>query len=271
MTYLPDIILSNTDDPLKLLPGMPCGPDIIDTSRMRAILPGLIWQVFMMVKPGFIERGARARFQEARRLFLSVYRAEICNLKTWLLKALKVDANWRRTVCEDLGGEAALARWERRYAKMMAEEGPQESSAWQSVKPDPLEASKRRKKKARTDDYHIFRLAKISKTAWPSYTNLRPAYPPLGRPALYVGWPPPIPLTPDQLRGPVIEAPSYGEKSFTQDDPGSAPDNAPRLTGEAIWQAWRKLHYAYVMFSLKVTKVDLALYFPKIERDAIPI
>lgn len=271
MTDLPDTMLSITDYPLKLLPGMPLGPDVIDTSVMRSILPALVLRVFIMVKPDFIERGALSRLWEARRMLACVYRTEMHNFKTWLMKTLQSDAAWRREVREDLGGEAALARWDRRYAKMMADT---ESVTPKDKTPKaPPVRSNRPASKVRTDRRKLFRLAKITRDK-PRVNRYVPPLFPLPRDAaLHFARAPLIPLTPDQLRDKQAAKARlpYSEKGFLLAELDGATNNAPTYTPYAILTAWRRLYHAYGLFNFKIMNIDLALHVPSIQRDPIPI
>lgn len=264
-----DLETYQQQNPLKILPGMPSGPDVIDTTGMRAVLPALIIRIFAMLRPEGIERGALSRLLEVRRMFLSVYQAEVYNIKLWCLKSMKADRNWQRQVREDLGGEAALLRWDKRYAKMMANDKPEGRAARKAV----LETARRKKSKVKTDRFNVFRLAPVSQATDRKMVDrpsqLRCSYRPV---AVRLPCIKPIPLTPDDLREPARSTPTVfdtpGQKAAEVD---SAINNAPILSLEDILNALNRLRRRYEDFHLNITYLDVEISFPQNRQSLIPI
>ncbi len=92
-------------------------PEIIDTSALRGLIPRLFAQLMEMLSNGQRPRGTISHLWHIRRQLRALYKAEKHNFCLWLTRALKADPEWQAQVREDLGGEAALARGEKRAAK----------------------------------------------------------------------------------------------------------------------------------------------------------
>lgn len=294
MTYLPDTSPQNSSTPHPVLPGLPCGPDTVDTSGLRAIIPALIARIATMVCPDGVERGALSRLWEARRLFATLFRAEQYNLGKWLNHAMQADPDWQTQVREDLGGEEALARWEARLEQSQIE--PADSPAAKPAR-GPARANTV-SKGVRTDRHNLFRLAPIMtgkpKTAHrgaPLFTPGRNAWISISRPA-------PIPLTPDQLRPRVRQA-HHGLQSsgIVQEDRASVHpvDNSvdkqvynpannygdniaqipprtdfPSPTRQVIMAAWDYIYDRYCLFNYKIMDLDLMMTIPICRRMPMP-
>lgn len=256
-------------DPLEILPGMPYGPDILDTSAMRSVLPALIVRVFAMLRPEGIERGALARLWEVRRMFISVYKAEVYNIKLWFLGAMQANRDWQRQVREDLGGEAALARWDKRYAKMKAGETAKESPAPKPVR----DTSRRTKRKVKTDRFYLFQLAPIRKDTARTPSVRPPQYRCSYRPAaIHLGLIGPIWVRPDQLR--ETASPSrvpFAEPGQRVSELSCSSNNAPSLSLEDIINAKNKIINCYRCFNLNILHLDIEINFPARPKDPIPI
>ncbi|MGJ8564695.1 MAG: hypothetical protein ACSHXY_14225 [Alphaproteobacteria bacterium] len=249
------------------LPGMAYGPDMIDTSGLRAVIPALIARIAVMINPNGVQRGALSRLWEARRLFAQTYRAEAYNLKMWLIKAVQRDPDWQRQVRHDLGGEPALTRWDKRYAKMMAGATPAARKAANIKAATPL----RKKARRRTDRHEMFCLAAVSQMGsqkdsqedsnGETYAAHSAPYPAKPRDAfISIRQPKPIPLTPDQLR--VPEPPKGAAPHEAGTDRIAATGstgNAPHLTRQTIMADWQRIFDTYTLLNFKVMNLDLMI------------
>lgn len=257
--------------PLEFLPGMPSGPDMIDTSGMRAVLPALIARICTMLNPAGVERGALSRLWEARRMFISVYRAEVYNLMRWLINTMQGDKAWQRQVREDLGGEAALLRWDKRYAKIMAGDAP----APRTTSLSNREKAGRKRRKILTDRYNMFCLAKITKAATRKSAYKAPLFTPLRNAAIRVAPLKPIPLTPDQLRVPMTckADDSAAHQTHVCKDvtaPSGASQNMPKLTRADIMKARDTVFHYYGLFNLNIMHLDVEITLELIRRRTVP-
>ncbi len=63
-------------------------------------------------------RGAGKLLRALKKQLRGLYKTERQNFELWLRARLQRDAGWRQSVLEELGGERALRRWERRAAKI---------------------------------------------------------------------------------------------------------------------------------------------------------
>lgn len=229
-----------------------------------------------MISPQGIDRGALARLWEARRLFASVYRAEVYNLQVWLIKTMRADKAWQRQVREDLGGEAALTRWDQRYAKLQAGEAalPHPVVSIKASGKKPKRRARKQKRKRLTDRHNMFCLASVSaetskvkkKRAYkrPLFTPVRDAYITLNRPK-------PIPLTPDDLREPVPSRVQERAEACEGLCMSDRPANTPRLTRHAIMENWYKIFDVYGVCNLNIMMLDLAIFGLPIYWEPIPI
>lgn len=263
MTYTPETTPTESEDPLTLLPGLPYGPDIIITSGMRAVLPGLILRILAMINPEHVERGALARLWEARRMFASVYRTEVYNLRMWLINTMTRDREWQSQVREDLGGEAALKRWDKRYARMRSGETPEEPkrpAATTNAAAIRSPSTSRKSSKVRTDRYNLFRLAKISNAKNQPRANTPPSFTPSRVAWLAFPKPPLIPLTPDQLREPKpVTVEHYGEDGVKTAILSGSTHNMPTPTRPAIMARWHQIRHKYALFNFKIMNLDLMI------------
>lgn len=254
-------------DPLNILPGMPTGPGMIDTSRMRAVLPVLILRVFAMLRPEGVKRGAWSRLWEVRRMFLSVYKAEIYNFRLWCLNAMKADEIWKRQVREDLGGDAALIRWNKRYARMIAGDRQKQRV---STRPRTRQYCPE-KTKVKTDRLGLFRLAPVSRNAGLVIDDRLPHYhcfQPIA--AIEIAQIKPIPLIPDDLHEPSCSSRMPVTEQRIPDLTGTS-DNVPKLSLDAIIGARNKVIGGALAFNLNIAYLDLEINFSPKRLDPIPI
>lgn len=284
MIYLPDN--TPTSSPHDTLPGLPSGPDRIDTSELRALIPALIAQIAAMVCPAGVERGALSRLWEARRLFADLFRAEVHNLSLRLISAMQADRVWQAQVLEDLGGEAALQRWDKRYAKMMdAGEAEPKSEPKPEPKPEPdtqteqkLEhqtKTTRAPAKLRTDRHDMFRLAPLSKKTERTQPSRSPMAFGIRDAAIKMKRPKPIALTPDQLRMPELVKLSENSDVIEGEAPlrvyAAGSSNNPHLTREAILAAWERIFGYYTLFNFKIMNLDLMITVPVCRQNPLPV
>ena len=280
MIYLPDN--TPTSSPHDTLPGLPCGPDRIDTSELRALIPALIAQIAAMVCPAGVERGALSRLWEGRRLFADLFRAEVHNLSLWLTSAMQADRVWQAQVLEDLGGEAALQRWDKRYAKMMdageaepKSEPKPEPATQTEPKPENLTKPPRARAKTCTDRHDMFRLAPLSKKTDRTQPSRSPMIFGIRDAAIKMKRPKPIALTPDQLRLPELVSRDENHGTINGELPQSMTStrnsNNPHLTREAIMAAWERIFGYYTLFNFKIMNLDLMITVPVCRQNPLPV
>lgn len=308
MTYLPDDTHTYSRDtyppyPVLQLPGWRWEPGMIDTVPLRLRLSALMAQAAAMVSPERVKHGARARLQKARRVFVQLFRAETHNVAIKLVKAMQANPLWQAQVRKDLGGEAALARWDKRYARRLSKQMDAEyvateimSTGIMAPKQKETEDKKtneravpcdrgrshtprenRKPWRPVTDRHNIFRLASLRTEtcrAKPSY-RFRSAMPHKDVPRKRVAAPlcplAPIPLRPDQLRPPQREAEREEATGPNRDNSAglAAINKAPALSRRDITAWWAHLVDAYSRLNDRIMDMHGMISLPPTRRNPL--
>ncbi|MGJ8563620.1 MAG: hypothetical protein ACSHXY_08705 [Alphaproteobacteria bacterium] len=257
-----EIALEYSRTDMTAPPQFPCGPEIWDTSALRAVIPALIARLFTLFSPEGVQRGAMSRLWDIRRMIVQLHRAEAFNFTTWLIRSMQSNRAWQTQIREDLGGEPALQRWERRREKMLAP--PSESV--DIVNPQTVkEPEKRKASKPKKDRYGLFRLASLSRETVKA-PSLRLPIPSLPRNAgASLLWPKPIGLTPDQLRPPEVAcSPNGNDIEGSADTRVSQNPNTPSLTREALIKIWERLHAQHSEWNHRLMIAGIMMTTPPI-------
>lgn len=244
--------------------GFPGGPGLIDTSEIRAVIPGLIAHLFTLFSPQGTERGAMARLWEIRGMLCQLHRFEKFNFGTWLTRSMQSDPAWQAQTREDLGGEAALLKWEHRRETLLEKAAGEEEMPVPIKAPTITERKKRKPSKPVEDRYGLFRLASLS-----ALSPIRPLQ--LCRPSLprtvcaALRRPRPIGLTPDQLR--PTETPAQMMNSEDVEEP---TPNLPRLTRDMLIKLWDRLHAQHQDWNRRLTIADMMISTPDLRGGFTP-
>lgn len=276
----------------KILPGLPLGPRMIDTAPLRMNIPHLIAQIYAAVRISGAQRGMLKRLREARRMFAQLYRAEKANFTAWLTGAMQADPVWQAQVREDLGGEAALQRWDARYERMLAslDAEPREPKTPQTLQTSGTARTNRPRAQTLTDRHGLFRLARLT-TIPPTLHRFRGPRAPSPR-KMTIDLRPlrPIALSPDQLRPSQSGANfsrigfcdrGFDDRSFNNRDFGggnfSRGNHArqtakPRqnnlslkpqpMTLDAIQSRWAEVHHQYTQVNSQIMDIALLISTP---------
>ena len=222
------------------------------TSRLRGLMPIFIAQLFSMFDAYHVQRGARARLWDIRKALGALYRAEKQNFITALTQALTDNPFWRAQVREDLGGEAALARWEARRARGLnpSLQRVAETDVSSFVRPPTPKTGKPRKSAGvKTDSSGLFRLAALVGARKPQSVYTRAALSPR-RIGQRFFMPKAIGLTPDQLR----DAPMDAARAQETNKDGDSPDFR-----EDLLDIWHKMHARFDLWNDHLVDADLML------------
>jgi hypothetical protein len=242
-----DIIREDAQDE----PVLSGAPGLIYTARIRSLLPVFIAQLFSMFSWGHVERGAITRITELRRALSALFKAERQNYVKVLTHAVETNPELQTQIREDLGGEAALRRWEIRRDKMQAKMQADIEAAPRA--PRSQGAKLRASKDARgpiTDRTGLFKLASICMdTEARPRSSLRSQS--SGAKIDSFRAPPPIGLTPDHLR------PRAGEPMEAKII--AATPSVAEL--EDIWNALQEEHYLWDHLLMIATFMTLSRAF----------
>lgn len=233
----------------------PGGPEVEDTAQLWAMLPVMLTQIMAMFLPDQAARGTLSRIWEMRKILQKIYRAETRNYRLWMTRALRANPVWQAQVRSDLGGDEALARWERRQ-----EQAQTPKPKVKPRKPAAQDARTRPRKLRRliADRGGLFRLAPVSRA---KTETSRPAqihtYVPrqVGSNLKPIG---PVPLTPDDLR------PQSATNTAAQGQNSPAP-NRMQLS-----QTWRRLHARLFEWNVQIMLADIAIDVPACRADLAP-
>lgn len=235
------------------------GAGVIETQHLRVLMPVFMAQLLSLVCGEQAVRGAITRLREIRKLLHMLYNAEKSNFRLLMTRALKADPLWQAQVREDLGGNAALARWEhRRDERRAAQDAKQPGDAAKDVRQPRINARPQGNRGGPlTDRNELFRLALIPRAA-PHAQGKKP----LGRsfagpkqPAIPAGfaWHAPIPITPEGLRPAPVHETAVSRNS----------GNEPKPTGGElidIWEAVQRDHFIWnhqlVLAGLELPSTD---------------
>ena len=170
-------------------------PGAVGTHALYAGIAGGI-NALLQLRGG---RGVWKALGALKKHVRGLYKLERKNFEAWLRSRLQRDHRWRESVLEDLGGERALRRWERRAAQAQVNVQPAETRTV-TRRPRAGKNAHAVSSGYKTDEQGLFRLAVIQR--------LRPT---VRRTRVYAGGlrcggglfplPGPIGVTPDELRG----------------------------------------------------------------------
>lgn len=114
----------------EILPPLPA-PSHSGLTALRAIIPCLL--SWLRVHLG--QRGSASMAKRVEASLRRLYAKEKDTMVVLIKKALRSCPEWRARVFEDLGGEAALARWEARLLRAITPP-PEEDYSWLDDDPD---------------------------------------------------------------------------------------------------------------------------------------
>ena len=141
-------------------PSFPDALGIVDTAPYLAIIPVLFAQLHALFTPDHVGRGAASRVGQIRRLLYVLYKIERQNFCQWLMRAMKSNPAWQAQVREDLGGDKAMALWERRQLALRA------PAPVKPAKPENAQENDRKPRKrgeVKTDRHGRFCLAPLTR------------------------------------------------------------------------------------------------------------
>lgn len=240
----------------------PGGPEIIDTQALWTLIPGLFAQLAAMFTPDHVARGAATRTRELGTQLQMLYKTEAANFKMWLTRALKADPEWQAEVREDLGGDAALARWNLRREKLLNAPEPQNQTS--EPKPERKVPTAAQNKPARpprgikTDRRGLFRLASLRRPHPPSHRAVNSAPPRLQATTSVFKHPGLISLTPDDLRPASPEAAA------------PRPANTQTPSRAHVLGIWERLHVQLMVWNYHLIMADVGLKVPACRDDIMP-
>ena len=216
---------------------------------VRAQMPVLIAQLYAMFTANSVARGAISRVRDLARRIRALHKAETLNFAALMIRALKADPAWQARVRRDLGGEAALIRWETTSDNPHAPQPKPELGRKENSRATRPRAA------IRMDRDGLFRLAPLTRAR---AKNTRPPYKRSAAPrsaAMVLKQPNAIALTPDDLRGP---AKAEGHNTVMA------------ITRAALRKTWNRIYTEHWHWNTAIMWADLALTIPAFRADIAP-
>lgn len=234
----------------------PDAPGITDTASFRVLIPVLFTQLYALFTPKTAALGAASRLRELRAQLQKLYAAEKQNFCLWLKRAMKSDPAWQAQVREDLGGDKAMAAWEKRRIKL------QSPAPQKPANPEPAQAKSHKTRKRadlKTDRYGRFCLAPLTRKKARKPQTVRGCVQ-RGRNAvpLFIE-PGAIPLTPEGLRpAPLAVKSVQGHGNIAAPRPGE------------LTEIWYGLLAETLKWNGQLIFADLALTIPALRQNLPP-
>ncbi len=239
-------------------PTFPGGPEVIDTQALWGLIPGLFAQLHALFTPQRVARGAISRIWEIRARLQSLYRAEKSNFRLWLIRALKADPAWKAQVRRDLGGDAAMTRWEQRFNKLNTTPAAASPHIVAQNPVAQVRSPDQTPRPVKTDRSGLFRLAAIFRPAEAAQRPPRPSLYAQRDVACLFYRPGAFSITPDDLRPAVAKTAQIGNS------------NAPAPNRRRILQIWQGLHLALLEWNFQLILADVATVVPACRADILP-